>query len=131
MSKIFHSKRYRTKKKGKFALTLNNFKISAYMGISRRSLYDSKYIKVEKNDNTSLCVLVKRIYEDNKENYGRPKILHLLNKILVSSGKEQITDWQLYKLMKQLNIKANLMSKNGRKDPKNPSFKAQNLIKRK
>ncbi|MDR0341491.1 MAG: immunoglobulin heavy chain variable domain-containing protein, partial [Mycoplasmataceae bacterium] len=28
------------KKKGKFALTLNNSKISAYMGINRRSLYD-------------------------------------------------------------------------------------------
>jgi hypothetical protein len=45
--------------------------------------------------------------------------------------QKRLSDYQLYKIMKQENISSQLASKNGRKDPKNTKFKAENLIKRK
>ncbi|MDR2653850.1 MAG: IS3 family transposase, partial [Mycoplasmataceae bacterium] len=112
-------------------LKVDKTKISNLLGFSRRSLYESTYKPKEKQEDPSLVNLIKKVHNDNFEVYGRPKLLWVVNQILAEMKQKRLSDYQLYKIMKQENISSQLASKNGRKDPKNTKFKAENLIKRK
>ena len=120
-------------KKNKFSCSLSINKLYKYLSLCRRNYY---YIPKQnsKSDNitSTLHNVVKTVWEENKKLYGRPKLLFAINSKQIQSKLPTITDWQLRKIMKELNIYADLARKhNKRKDPKNTKFHAPNLIKRK